>query len=92
MGTLLGDAAIGPFHEADEDRRVAELESVYCSSAHDFKEERRGIVQGMSFSPDGKRLASASTDGTVQVYAFCNSYTLLRKMPLCAASHQSSTF
>ena len=41
IGTLLGDAAIGPFHEADEDRRVAELESVYCSSAHDFKEERR---------------------------------------------------
>jgi WD40 repeat protein len=28
-----------------------------------------GIVKGVSFSPDGKRLASASTDGTVQIYA-----------------------
>jgi WD40 repeat protein len=30
---------------------------------------RRGTVKSVAWSPDGKRLAAASDDGTVQVYA-----------------------
>jgi WD40 repeat protein len=29
----------------------------------------KGIVNGVAFSPDGKRLATASADGNVQIYA-----------------------